>query len=109
MNNIEHVLDTIINNPLYLTLTASLAIMIIWSLIKKLYKLAIIFGLCCVVYTVYIYIENPKETQKQIQQGLDDLGKKIPMPKEATKSMKKATEKAKKGLQKIEKTVKDLR
>ena len=105
MSNMEHVLDTIINNPLYLTLTASLAIMIIWSLIKKLYKLAIIFGLCCVVYTVYIYIENPKETQKQIQQGLDDLGKKIPVPKEATKSIKKVKE----GLQKIEKKVKDLR
>ena len=108
MNNIEHVLDTIINNPLYLILTASLAIMIIWSLIKKLYKLAIIFGICSIVYVVYIYIENPKEAQEKIQQGLDDLGKKIPIPKEATKNIQEAAKEAKQSLQQIEGKVKGL-
>ena len=65
MNNISHIIDVISNNPLYLILIVSLAIMIIWSLIKKLFKLAIIFSICSIVYVVYIYSENPKDIKKK--------------------------------------------
>ena len=82
MSEFNDIIETIINNPLYIILTASLAVMIVWSLIKKLYKLAIIFSICCVVYLVYIYIETPDEIEKQakkiknqaekvIEQGVD--------------------------------------
>ena len=43
--------------------------MIVWSLIKKLYKLTIIFGVCSIVYFMYLYIENPKETKEKIKQS----------------------------------------
>ena len=77
MNNFEHILDVIINKPLYLVLIVSLILMIVWSLIKKLYKLAIIFGICSVVYVVYIYIENPKDTEERIKKGLQEGAKKF--------------------------------
>ena len=65
MNSISHIIDIISNNPLYLILIASLSIMIIWSLIKKLFKLAIIFSVCSIVYVVYIYSENPRDIEKK--------------------------------------------
>ena len=65
MNDFSHIIEIIINNPLYLILAASLALMIVWSLIKKLYKLAIIFSICCVVYLIYIYIENPEKLKSK--------------------------------------------
>tara|TARA_Y100000817_G_scaffold183740_1_gene143591 strand:- start:331 stop:660 length:330 start_codon:yes stop_codon:yes gene_type:complete len=67
MNNIEHLLDTIASNPLYIIIAISIFVLIIWSLIKKLYKLAIIFGICCLVYLVYIFIENPTQATKDIK------------------------------------------
>ena len=67
MNNIEHLLDTIASNPLYTIIAISISILIIWSLIKKLYKLAIIFGICCLVYLVYIFFENPIQAQKDFE------------------------------------------
>ena len=70
MNNIEHLLDTIASNPLYLIIAISISILIIWSLIKKLYKLAIIFGICCLVYLVYIFFENPIQAQKDFENAV---------------------------------------
>ena len=100
MNNIEHILDIILNKPLYLILIISLILMIAWSLIKKLYKLAIIFGICCGIYIVYIYIENPKETEKQIKESIDSLGK------EAKKALPDFEEQIKKGIDKAKKAIK---
>ena len=34
MNDFSHIIEIIINNPLYLILAASLALMIVWSLMK---------------------------------------------------------------------------
>ena len=81
--------------------------MIIWSLIKKLYKLAIIFGVCSVVYIVYIYIENPKQAEKQIKQSIEDFGKKakdvIPnLEKKITQGIKDLGEKAKNNFPNLE-------
>ena len=73
MNNISHIIDVISNNPLYLILIVSLAIMIIWSLIKKLFKLAIIFSICSIVYVVYIYSENPKDIKKKRDDAIINL------------------------------------
>ena len=70
MNNIEHLLDTIASNPLYLIIAISISILIIWSLIKKLYKLAIIFGICCLVYLVYVFIENPTQATKDFENAV---------------------------------------
>ena len=75
MNDLNHIIEIIINNPLYIILTASLAVMIVWSLIKKLYKLAIIFSICCVVYLIYIYIENPEEIKNQVKKIKNQTGK----------------------------------
>ena len=65
MNSFEHILQTVLNNPLYLVFIVALAILIAWSLIKKLFKFAIIFAICSIAYVVYIYIENPKETKQK--------------------------------------------
>ena len=102
MDNIQHILDIIVDNPIYLILIVSLALMIAWSLIKKLYKLAIIFGVCSVVYFVYVYVENPKETKEKVRQSgkyieetAKDLYNNSPIPKEIKKGGKYIEEKAK--------------
>ena len=79
MNNIEHLLNTIVSNPLYIIIAISISILIIWSLIKKLYKLAIIFGICCSVYLVYIFIENPVQAQKDFENAVKKVVKDDPL------------------------------
>ena len=91
MNDFSHLIEIIINNPLYLILAASLALMIVWSLIKKLYKLAIIFSICCVVYLVYIYIENPEEIKKQAKKIKNQAEKVFEQGKETLNNFKQET------------------
>ena len=93
MSEFNDIIETIINNPLYIILTASLAVMIVWSLIKKLYKLAIIFSICCVVYLVYIYIETPDEIEKQAKKIKNRAEKVIEQGRETLKNFKQETEK----------------
>ena len=93
MSEFNDIIETIINNPLYIILTASLAVMIVWSLIKKLYKLAIIFSICCVVYLVYIYIETPDEIEKQAKKIKNQAEKVIEQGRETLKNFKQETEK----------------
>jgi len=71
MNDVTHIVEIIADNPVYLILAVSLAVMIVWSLIKKLYKLAIIFAICCIIYLFYIYIENPEKIKKQAKEVFD--------------------------------------
>ena len=93
MSEFNDIIETIINNPLYIILTASLAVMIVWSLIKKLYKLAIIFSICCVVYLVYIYIETPDEIEKQAKKIKNQAEKVIEQGRKTLKNFKQETEK----------------
>jgi uncharacterized protein YoxC len=60
-------------------------------LIKKLFKLAIIFAICSIAYVVYIYIENPKETK----QKTDEI-------------LKKGSELVEEGIKKVEKEGKKI-
>ena len=70
MNNFEHILEIILNNPLYLVFIVALSILIAWSLIKKLFKLTIIFAICSIAYVAYIYVENPKEAKQKTDEIL---------------------------------------
>ena len=65
--------------------------MIVWSLIKKLYKLAIIFSICCVVYLVYIYIENPEEIKKQAKKIKNQAEKVFEKSKKTLNNIKQET------------------
>ena len=93
MNDLNHIIEIIINNPLYIILTASLAVMIVWSLIKKLYKLAIIFSICCVVYFIYIYIENPEEIKNQVKKIKNQTGKVFEKTVDTFNNLKQEAEK----------------
>ena len=113
MSEFNDIIETIINNPLYIILTASLAVMIVWSLIKKLYKLAIIFSICCVVYLVYIYIETPDEIEKQAKKIKNQAEKVIELyietPDEIEKQAKKIKNQAEKVIEHGRETLKNFK
>ena len=114
MNIMEHIIDVIVNKPIYLIVAVSLALMIIWALIKKLYNFAIIFGFCSVVYFVYIYIENPAETEKKVKKSVESIGKKAKTlyhengEKIVNDSVKSVGETAKKMEEKVKESVKSV-
>ena len=100
MNSFEHILQTVLNNPLYLVFIVALAILIAWSLIKKLFKLAIIFAICSIAYVAYIYIENPKEAKQKtdeiLKKGSDLVEEGIKkVEKEGRQILEKGLEKGK--------------
>ena len=84
MSNIQHIIDVILDNPIYLILRLSLIILIAWSLIKKLFKLAIIFSICSLGYLVYIYMENPKEVEEKIEEFKEKVEEIIEAPLKET-------------------------
>ena len=54
METVQLVFDTITGNVFYMILAIAFIILIGYGLIKKLFKLAIVFSICLVVYIGYI-------------------------------------------------------
>jgi c-di-AMP phosphodiesterase-like protein len=60
--------QTIHNDPVYLTIAVILAIAVLFSIIKKLFKFAVILIAICVIYVGYLYY-----TGSEIPETTDDL------------------------------------
>ena len=54
METVQLVFDTITGNVFYMILAIALIILIGYGFIKKLFKLAMVFAICLVVYIGYI-------------------------------------------------------
>jgi len=60
----------IINDPVYLTIAVILAIAVLFSVVKKLFKFAVILIAICVVYVGFLYFigeEIPKTSEDLIE------------------------------------------
>jgi len=89
--------DVIINDPVYLTIAVLLAVAVVFSIVKKLFKFAIILLTICVLYVGYLYYtgeEIPETTDdlikgisKQTENAVDDL---IDKSEDLKKKVKKA-------------------
>ena len=60
--------NIIINDPVYITIAVILAIAVVFSVVKKLFKFAAIVVATCVLYIGYLYY-----TGENIPKTIDDL------------------------------------
>ena len=54
METLQLVFDTITGNVFYMILAIALITLVGYGLVKKLFKLAMVFGICFVIYISYI-------------------------------------------------------
>ena len=92
--------DLIINDPVYVTLAVILAITIVFSVVKKLFKFAAILIAICVLYIGYLYY-----TGEEIPKTADDLIENVSEKTEgAVDGLREKSEDLKK---KVKKVIKD--
>ena len=92
--------DVIINDPVYLTIAVLLAVAVVFSIVKKLFKFAIILLTICVLYVGYLYY-----TGEEIPETSDDLIEDV--SKRTEDAVEGLLEKSEDLKKKIKKVIKD--
>ena len=72
MQNFE-LYNTIINNPIYLSITALLAVLVIYTALKKFIKWLIFALICFVLYLGFLYISGDEKTVNDMDQILETV------------------------------------
>ena len=92
--------NIIINDPVYITIAVILAIAVVFSVVKKLFKFAAILIAICVLYVGYLYY-----TGEEIPKTADDLIENVSEKAEdAVEGLRGKSENLKK---KVKKVIKD--
>ena len=60
--------NTIVNNPIYLSITVLLAVLVIYSALKKFVKWLIVALICFVGYLGFLYISGDQQTINDVDQ-----------------------------------------
>ena len=60
--------NTIVNNPIYLSVTVLLAVLVIYSALKKFIKWLIVALICFVGYLGFLYISGDQQTINDVDQ-----------------------------------------
>ena len=63
--------NTIINNPIYLSVTTLLVVLVIYSALKKLIKWLIFALICFVGYIGFLYITGDEQTINDVDQMIE--------------------------------------
>ena len=63
--------NTIINNPIYLSITVLLAVLVIYTALKKFIKWLIFALICFVAYLGFLYISGDQQTIDDMDQMID--------------------------------------
>ena len=92
--------NIIINDPVYITIAVILAIAVIFSVVKKLFKLAVILIAICVLYVGYLYY-----TGEEIPETSDDLIEDV--SKRTEDAVEGLLEKSEDLKKKVKKVIKD--
>ena len=74
--------NTIVNNPIYLSITVLLAVLIIYSALKKFIKWLIFALICFVVYLGFLYISGDEQIIEDVNNAIEATGKVIEDGKE---------------------------
>ena len=66
--------EVVINDPVYLTITVLLAISVVFSIIKKLFKFAVIIIACIVIYIGYLHYSGSEvpQTMDELIEGIEE-------------------------------------
>ena len=92
--------NIIINDPVYITIAVILAIAVVFSVVKKLFKFAVILIAICVLYVGYLYY-----TGEEIPETSDDLIEDV--SKRTEDVVKGLREKSEDFKKKVKKVIKD--
>ena len=65
--------NTIINNPIYLSITVLLAVLVIYTALKKFIKWLIFALICFVLYLGFLYISGDEKTVNDMDQILETV------------------------------------
>ena len=79
MQNFE-LYNTIINNPIYLSITVLLLVLVIYTALKKFIKWLIFALICFVAYLGFLYVSGDEKTVNDMDKILETVteeGKKI--------------------------------
>ena len=72
----ERIMETIASNPLYLILAVVIGIMVLWAILNRLIKAAVIIFIGIIVYAGYITYQGkqiPGNGREVVQQGKEEL------------------------------------
>ena len=72
MNNLD-IYNTIINNPIYLSIAVVLCLLLIYSALKKFIKMIIIALICIVIYLGYLYFTGDETTVKDVDKVIESV------------------------------------
>ena len=92
--------NIIINDPVYITIAVILAIAVVLSIVKKLFKFAAILIAICVLYIGYLYY-----TGEEIPKTADDLFENV--SEKAEDAVEGLLEKSEDLKKKVKKVIKD--
>ena len=92
--------NIIINDPVYITIAVILAIAVVFSVVKKLFKFDVILIAICVLYVGYLYY-----TGEEIPETSDDLIEDV--SKRTEDAVEGLMEKSEDFKKKVKKVIKD--
>ena len=72
MENLE-LYNTVISNPIYLAVTVILALLLIYSTLKKFIKMIILALLFIIIYLGYLYFTGDISTVKDVDKVLESV------------------------------------
>ena len=75
--DINLIIETIINEPIYLTIVVLLVLVLIYSVLKKFFKLLIILLTVLILYIAYLIISDsdlPGESEKFVDPIIENAG-----------------------------------
>ena len=72
MNNLD-IYNTIINNPIYLSIAVVLCLLLIYSALKKFIKMIIIALICIFIYLGYLYFTGDETTVKDVDKVIESV------------------------------------
>jgi len=72
MNNLD-IYNTIINNPIYLSIAVVLCLLLIYSALKKFIKMIIIALICIFIYLGYLYFTGDETTIKDVDKVIESV------------------------------------
>tara|TARA_B100000959_G_scaffold272630_1_gene322198 strand:- start:482 stop:763 length:282 start_codon:yes stop_codon:yes gene_type:complete len=72
MNNLD-IYNTIINNPIYLSIAVVLCLLLIYGALKKFIKMIIIALICIFAYLGYLYFTGDETTVKDVDKVIESV------------------------------------
>ena len=67
----SNIYNIVVNNPIYLSITVLLSVLVVYSALKKFIKWLIFALVCFVFYLGFLYISGDEQTVKDVNQGLE--------------------------------------